>query len=841
MWKNEKRLFWYFILPNSTLMNLSNHQNSLLIAIFLFQFSVSLFGQKTTVFGTVYDKETKDPIPYANISFKHSSVGAITDYKGYFHITTSYATDSLLASYLGYEMASKPIKKNQTQEVTFYLESSMLNIEEVVVTPGENPAFELLRNINDHKKQNNPERYQSYQYKAYNKLRLDLNNIDENFTSKKIWNQFQFVFDNIDSSEIFGKKYLPILITESVSNFYYQKRPKVEREVIEAYQMSGIKNASFAQFTGKMYQKLNIYEDFMTFIEPGFVSPIADFGRMYYKYHLEDSAMIDNNWCYKITFKPKRKRERTFYGYFWVADTSWAIKKMQLRVASDVNINFINDMMAVTEYQQVDDSLWFIKNEEILLDFNLGDESYGFFGRRNAAYTDIILDKPIPEDISDLKTDTYVDEEELEKDTTYWKQNRTLELKEDEANVYEMVDSVKNVPVFKTIYSIADMLFAYYYEIGKFEIGPYYTFYSKNPLEGHRFKIGARTSEKFSTTYRFGGYTAYGTLDEEFKYGGSFEYLMDKNPRQMLTLTYDHDVRLLGKSDNALLDDNILGTVLQRNPNYKLTPLDQYSVKYEHEWFQGLFNTIQFKHLVVFPTQFVPFVHTENGDTTFMSNITTSEVTLQTHFAHKEKYLSGKFDRISVGTKSPVFDLYLTYGIKGVLNSQYEYFKVSGSVMDNVEINPIGYIHYVANAGKIFGKVPYPLLELHKGNETYAGDRTAFNMMNYYEFASDIYLSVMAEHHLQGFFLKRIPLLNKMELREVYGTKFLWGDVRQNHASVMDFPDDLHNVKIPYQEAFVGIENIFKLFRIDATWRLTYLDNPGIEIFGIRAYLHLMF
>lgn len=310
----------------------------------------------------------------------------------------------------------------------------------------------------------------------------------------------------------------------------------------------------------------------------------------------------------------------------------------------------------------------------------------------------------------------------------------------------------------------------------------------------------------------------------------------------MLTFAYDHDVRLLGKSDNALLDDNILSTLLQRNPNYKLTPIDQYNFKYEREWFQGFYNVIQFKHLTIFPTPFVPFILSNDTDNPqVFNNITTAEVTLHTHYAYKEKYLQGKFDRISVGTKSPVFDLALTYGINGLLGSNHDYFKVNASIRDNIEINPIGYTHYVTSAGRIFGEVPYPLLELHKGNETYAGDRTAFNMMNYYEFASDIYLSVMAEHHFQGFFLKRIPLLNKMELREVVGTKFLWGDVRQNHASVMDFPNDLHNVKIPYQEASLGIENIFKLFRIDAIWRLSYLDNPDIEIFGIRAYLHLMF
>ncbi|MCG8702309.1 MAG: DUF5686 and carboxypeptidase regulatory-like domain-containing protein, partial [Bacteroidales bacterium] len=481
------------------------------LIVFLCTFS---FGQRTVVSGTVLDKESGEPIPYANIAFKHSSVGTITDFKGYFYIDTKLATDTLLASYVGYKPNYVSIKVNSTQKVEINLSSNVHALDEIVVTPGENPAFIYLDKIKERKKFNNPDRFSSMSYKTYNKLRLDLNNINDELTQRRVLRKFQFVFENMDSSEVFGKTYLPVLITESVSNFYYQKKPKVEREVIEAYKMSGIENTSFAQFTGKMYQKLNIYDDFMTYIEPGFVSPIADFGKLYYKYYLEDSAYFDDSWCYKISFKPKRKRERVFYGYFWVADTSWALKKVQLRVASDVNINFVNDMMAITEFQKVNDSLWFIKNEEILIDFNLGEETYGFFGRKYASYSDIKVNTDLPKEISEIKTDTYILEEKLKRDDGYWEENRTLKLSEDDANVYDMVDSVKKIPLFNTVFTFADMIYSYYLDAGPLEIGPYYTFYSHNPIEGHRLKFGARTSSEFSETYRFGGHLAYGTYDK---------------------------------------------------------------------------------------------------------------------------------------------------------------------------------------------------------------------------------------------------------------------------------------------------------------------------------------
>ncbi|MCG8702410.1 MAG: DUF5686 family protein, partial [Bacteroidales bacterium] len=332
------------------------------------------------------------------------------------------------------------------------------------------------------------------------------------------------------------------------------------------------------------------------------------------------------------------------------------------------------------------------------------------------------------------------------------------------------------------------------------------------------------------------------TYDKKFKYGMSIEYLLGKNPRKRVGFFYNHDMKQLGKYDNALRDDSFLSTLLQRSPNYKLTMVDEYKLEYEHEWFQGMSNQLDVKYQKMYSTDYVPLIKSVNtSESDDFNSLVSTEITLKTHFAHKEKFLLGKFDRTSVGTKSPVFDLWLTYGIPGVIGSEYEYFKVKASMMDNIEINPFGYTHMVLTAGKVFGKLPYPLLELHQGNETYAGYRHAFNMMNYYEFVSDEYVSVVAEHHFQGFFLKRIPLINFLELREVVGAKILLGRTTYHHQDIMDFPDGLQSLTKPYSEASVGVENILKFFRIDAVWRLSYLDNSNVDKFGLRLSMQLTF
>lgn len=814
------------------------------LTVFLLVFCsiTGIFAQKTIVKGKVIDSSTGEALPFVNIAYLHSTIGTISDNDGNFYLETMHPTDSLVASSLGYELERRHVVKGISQVFIFKLKQTSLSIDEVVVKPGVNPAFRILREINAHKKYNNPDKFSTYQYKSYNKLRLDVNNIDNKFKNQALFKHFKFAFNYMDTSQVFGKNYLPILISESATHFYYQKNPRMQKEVIDAFKMSGVDNKTFSQFSGKMYQQFNIYDNFMTLFEPGFVSPIADFGRLYYKYYLEDSASIDGSWCYKISFKPKRKMERTFYGYFWVADTSWAIKKIQLRVSPDVNINLLNDMIAVEEYSKINDTTWFLTKEDLLMDFYLTDKTFGFFGRKSSVYDSIVVDQPIPERIKKLNTDTYVNPKNLQRNNSYWAKERKEKLSPEDAKTYQMVDSIQKVPFYKTIYGITNMLWDYYYVVGPVELGPYYTLYSHNPIEGSRFRIGGRTSNNFSTKVMFGGHLAYGLKDQRLKYGLEGQYMFNVNPRRDAGISYYHDIRQLGKSNNAFLDDNIMTTLLQRRPNYKLTMVDQFNAYYEHEWFQGFSNTISIQHQLIYPTKYIPFTVTDAlGDSVQKNAVTSSEITLSTHFAWHEKFLLGKFERVSLGSVYPSVDFDITYGPKGILGSNYEYLKLKLNIYERVEVSPFGYFKYRITAGKIFGNLPYPLLELHPGNETYAYDPYAFNMMNYYEFVSDEYLVLSAEQHFDGFFLDHFPLLRRLGLRSVASGKMLIGSLRPENRSVMQFPEGLSYLTKPYFEGGLGVENIFKVLRIEATWRFSYRNNPGVQTFGLRATLQFNF
>jgi hypothetical protein len=801
-----------------------------------------LYSQKTIISGRVVDAVTNEPVSYTSVGFQHSPAGVISETDGSFYLVTTKPTDTLLVSNVGYEMLRIPVTRGKVQEFTVKLMPKTVALEAVIVSPGENPAHILLRHIKEHKDQNNPARLQSYQYKAYTRLRLDLNNIGENIKDQRFLKDFSFVFDYMDSSEVFNKNYLPLLLSETVSKVYYSKNPPVNREVIEASKISGINNKTFSQYTGRMYLQMNIYDNFVNFFDPSFVSPIADFGRMYYKYYIEDSATIDEHWCHKISFNPKRKQDRTFHGFFWVADTSFAIKKIQLRISSDVNLNLLKDMIATFEYKQVNDTTWFLSSEEMVIDFNVIEKSYGFFGHKSVVFDSIMIDGIIPEPVRKMTTNTYMQEDKIDKDESFWESNRKSGMSNEDRKVFEMVDSVKEVPAYKFIYGLAEMLAGYYIVKGPVEIGPYYTMISGNPIEGLRLRLGGRTSNDFSTKLQLGGYAAYGFRDEKFKYGANIMYMFSTNPRRDAGFAYFHDIRQLGKSENAFLDDNYMTSVLRRNPNYKLTLVDNFSLFYENEWMQGFSNSLKFSHQTIYSTPYIPFEFIETpGDTVTNSTLTSAEFTFSTHFAYREKFLLGKFERKSLGSDYPILDVDLTYGPKGFLGSSWEYYRITLKISDRLETNPLGFLKLKLTAGKIFRTLPYPLLKLHEGNETYVYDPQSLNMMNYYEFVSDEYVRLFAEHHFQGFFLNRVPLIRELHWREVVNCNLLFGHLSDKNKSLMRFPEGLAGLDQPYFEAGVGIENIFRLFRVEAMWRLSHLDHPQISRFGIRINAQLSF
>ncbi|MFC2138051.1 DUF5686 family protein [Bacteroidota bacterium] len=800
---------------------------------------INVLSQSVKVRGIVYDKETNDRVSFASIALNDNKNGTISDINGEFYIERKTLADSLYVSFVGYKTAYIPIKQGSFNEIDIYLETANIEIDEVTITPGENPAHAILRNIRKNKEKNRPDNLETYKCEVYNKMELDVNNLDLKFRNRKALNQFQFVFDNIDTSALTGKSYLPMFITETVSDYYFQA-PNTQREVIKASKIAGIEEPSLSQFTGIVFQKVDIYENFMEIIAEGFVSPIADFGLLYYKYYLIDSIIDGNRTIYNITYEPKRKSEKTFSGFFMVDKESYAITSIKMKLNEGVNINYVNDFAIQLDFTRIYDSIWFLSKEYYEVEFNVRDKGKGFVGKKTTFYSKVIIEEPFPAEIKKMYTKTKVKHDAAEKTIDYWQLARPAKLSPKELKIYSTIDSMKKVPVFKAAVNWVNMFTSYHYDFGWFEYGPYYKTMSYNEIEGYRIRLGGRTSSEFSKKHRFNGHLAYGFMDERVKFGFGYINYIKRYPWTNAGFTITHDIKQLGQSINAFTEDNIMTSFLRRNPNYKLTMVNKYEAFFEKEWFEGLSNKIIFRNQEVFPTQYIPFNKiNENNELIKQENVVSSEITLNTRFALHEQFVYATFERINITTNLPIINFDFSIGIPNLFNSQYKYYKTVLSVKDKLEISPFGYFRFLVEGGKIFGELPYTLLELHQGNETYAYDIYAYNRMNYYEFVSDEYVKLLTEQHFMGFFFNKFPLINKLKLREVLYGQALFGRLNQNHENAMLFPEGLSSLSGPYIEAGIGIENILKLIRVDAVWRLTHTDKPQNVILMLSLRIEL--
>jgi hypothetical protein len=813
---------------------------------------VNMAVAQTKVTGIVYDAETKEPLPFVGIVFKGSKISATTDFEGRYTIAATVPVDSLVFSYVGYITLKKAVKKNVTQTITVELKPDQKLLDEVVILPGENPAHIILRKVIKNKPKNDKEQYDSYQYEVYNKIEFDLNDIPPNVKDKKVMKPLKWVFDNIDSSNVKEKPYLPLIISEAISDFYFKRNPKNKKEVIKGTKISGVEDKSFSKFMGEMYLAVNIYDNNLIVFEKYFASPISDNGLFYYKYYLIDSMYVGNNWCYQIQFKPKRKQELLFEGNMWIADTSFALKQIEMKIAGDANINYVRAFNVMQEFTPVD-SFWMLKKEKLVVDFKLQKNQAGFYGRKTTSYKDFKINKPMPDEFYSRTDNLIVNEDALNKDNTFWEENRHDTLSKNENQIYQMVDSIQKMPLYKTWQDIIVLFYSGYKVWGYWEFGPYYNLVSMNQFEGVRLRVGGRTSNKFSRWCEINGFVAYGTKDERFKYKAQFKTFITKKPRQILYLDYKNDYELLGQSQYSLTTDNILSSLFRRNPLNALYDVAQYRFGYEFEPFNGWNNQVYFINRIISPIDTVFTYAKSSSESATKPNIKTTEIKFISRFAWGEKYIEGTFSRQSTGTRNPVVQLEYTPGLKGVFNSDYTYHKLYINVDDRIRINPIGYINYVLEAGKIWGKVPFPLMFLHPGNETYVYDWAAYNLMNFYEFGSDQFVAASIFHHFDGFFLNKIPLMRKLKWREVFTAKCLIGTTSEANRNELSFPNGLSSFKKgPYYEMGAGIENIFRIFRMDLFWRLSYIDQEykynyklltgkKVPLWGLRGSIQVIF
>ncbi|MDX2172284.1 MAG: DUF5686 family protein [Bacteroidota bacterium] len=809
-----------------------------LIFIFFISCALSSIAQ-FTIRGKVFESENKEAMPFVPVSIKGTNYVAQTDFDGNYVIKCNKLGDSVVAIFVGYNRLARPINKSLTdQEINFPMTNEGgTKLEEVVIKAGENPAHRIIRNTVKNKEKTNKTNLKAYEYEAYNKLEFDLNRIPKEMRNKKVFKPIAFVFDNVDSTNSAEKPSLPFFIVENLSQFYFKSNPTRKKEVVIASKITGIENSSISQVLGDMYQNINIYDNNLLIFSKQLPSPLSENGLFYYKYYLEDSAFENNQYIYHIRFKPKRVQELSFTGNLWIADTTWGVKRLEMSLPKDANLNFINGANIIQEFTYTD-STWMLAKDRLVIDFAPTKKAIGFYGRKTTSYKKIKLNQPKDDKFYEFSDKIVVEDDAIKKSDEFWAQNRHDSLTEREKKVFKMIDTIQSLPVYKTWVDVFTVLVVGYKAFNNFEIGPYSNLVSYNKVEGLRLRFGGRTTDAFSKWYELNGYVAYGLLDEKWKYALGFKTFITKKPtRQLLGMNYRSDYEILGQSTNGFSQDNVLASFFRTSPLTNLTRVDNVQAYYSKEWFPGLMSVATLVGRRFTPLGTNQYLETKrDGTIGEKEDVTNTEARLNVRFAWKEKYVGEGFKRLSIGSRYPVFQVNYAKSLQNAFKGEYDYQKLVVNVSDRIRITPIlGYTDYILEGGKIWGQVPYVLMELHGGNQTYLYDYMAFNMMRYYEFTSDQFVSAAVFHHFEGLFLNKVPLLRKLKWREVVTCKAVWGSVNAKNRTALIFPSSLSDLsKGPYVEASAGVENIFKLFRVDVFYRATYQFADPAQNIGLR-------
>ncbi len=792
----------------------------------IFGFSaLTLQAQKKFISATVKDEHSSEPVPFASVQFKNTSVGGSTDSSGMLSLHfDSWPTDTLVITCVGYQPY---IVVLDLQKDSVFLSISMQRgtfNEGVQVRAKVNKGLLLWRKIVEHKPQNNRYRFNNFSYELYNKLEVDVKNLNfKKIARLKLFRPVEGVIINsVDSAE--GIKYLPTYLTEALSDYYYQRDPKKRREIIKAANTNGVRNESILKFLGGMDQVVNVYNNFMAVFDKQFVSPISDNGDQAYNYTVIDTQQMGGSRFYHLVFTPKRKGTNTFEGDCWVHAGTFAIQKMNLRLGKEANINFLETLSMIQEYKMINDSTWFIAKDKFVADVSIfGKKKLGVIGRKTTTYRNIIVD-----DTSvtiELSKNKKLEEiiplpDANKKDRLFWQSARHEELNKTESGIIQMIDSLTSAQVFKKFTNTMYLIGAGYKNIGNYEIGPWYNWVTSNGWEGLRLRFDLGTNKYFNKKLWLHSYLAYGFGDKKLKGMAEFYYLPKKTyPRTSIAGSYTNDIDYGQNYYGEVTSDNIFAlAVRKKNIPVKTIKSAQARLSFFKDVTPWMSNRITFTHTSSLPLR--NLLPIDSFKTNGKGNpLTSFEVTFKIRFAYLEKFLDGSFFRISTGSPAPIGEINLIKGFSGVAHSSYDYIKLNASVSDYNKIPPLGNLSWFVYAGKTFGTLPYTLLDIAPGNELYYYNKYAFNMMNRYEFIHDQYAGVNIEHNVGNGLFRFFP---KLKFRQFWTAKVLWGSLSDANKA-LNLRDGTTFQTLngkTYLEVGTGIDNIFRLFRIDFIWRL---------------------
>lgn len=816
-------------------------------------------AQSTKIKGKVIN-DNNEPMPFVNIKFDNSNIGTVTDFDGKYFLETKWATDKLSASFLGYTSSTKVVEHNKSQTINFTLKSSSIKLASVDIVERKkvkyknkgNPAVDLARMIIKNKNLNQKNTLDFYEYNKYEKVEFDLNNFSEKIADKKIMKNFQFIFDDyVDTSEVNGKPFIPFFIRENLSKVFYRKSPEAKKEYLYGTKMSGNLNRmdsdGIGHFMQKLYSEIDVYQNQIELFGNQFPSPINDLGPSIYKYFIIDTLEIEGISCINLGFSPRSKSDFAFSGsLFVVNDSTYAVRKLEMGVNKNINLNFVNDLKIEQSFTKVNNT-WMQSGNHIFIDYSFSEKQTGIVGKKSTFYKDFKINKEAEDSIYSIKGNIIKSTQET--DANFWKQNRHEQLDENEEGIYVMIDSIQKTRTFKILNEASSILTSGWINGDWYELGTVATFISWNKIEGLKLRMGGRTTTAFNPKYQISGHIAMGLGDLRIKYLSGFMYSFNDNflsfPQHRMYASISRATLFPGQYSQSLDNDNFLHS-FNSNASDKMILKHNVHLNYLKEYQSGFSFSLSFENNRLKPLGALSFI---DGFGTYDKHINTDELSIKLRYAPKQQFYQTKNLRRIIKNRYPIISINHTQGFSGFLNGEYDFSKSSIELSKRSYIPLLGYSDIEIEVGKFWGKAPFPILHIPIANQSLGYQFKSFNLMNYMEFINDEYFTVQWNHFFKGAIFNKLPLIKKLKVREVVGLKVLMGRLSDKnnpnlHPELLQFPENKYGIKTthllnstPYIEVSAGVTNVFKFIRIDLIKRLNYLEEK-YEIdstFGVRG------
>lgn len=838
-----------------------------MIVLFALFSNVAIYAQNTTAQGIVRDSATNEPIEFATVRFDGTNVGKLSDEDGKFSISNSKGNNVVIVSLMGYESRRITVPKQQTTKLDIKLKSEGVQLNEVVIRPGkekyskkDNPAVELIKKVIANKNDYLITNQDYYMNDEYDRLLFAIN---EYKADKGVLKGLKFISKYADTSQIDGKTILPISVRETLSNVYYRKDPKGTRRVVVAHQLEGLdeqmNTESMETVLAELFKDVNITDNNINMLFQDFVSPLSSVASVsFYKWYIIDTVTIDQKRYVNLGFVPFNTRDIGFIGNLYVQpEAPYAVKRVSFRVPSNINVNYVENMLITQEFEEKSPNLWVPLRFTAAMDLSL----YGaakFYVEKEKTFENFIFNLPVDAAFATSSPVIYLSDYKKH-DKKYWDSRRPTEVNKD-YRLSEMMEEFRKNKLFDITLKTIDILTSQYIplngdeEKNKLDLGTTLTFYSFNHLEGNRFRLTASTTKNLHPHFFMYGYLAYGTKDGKWKYYGEAtwafnnkKYHKDEYPKHNLSIAHKYDVNPLGQRFLQAERDNILLSFNARRYN-NMTYDRMTEINYIHEYHGGFSYNIYGKtHNEEAAGELKFQRRDENDNLVDMGNLKTTELGLDLRYAHGEKFFQQKRRRQALPSKGYTIAYSHIMGLKNVFGGQFKYNKSSLSFDKELWVAPYGKIGITLKGEKIWGSVPFPLLLSGNANSSMTIQRGSFYMLSPLEFLNDSQFTWDIDYRMGGWILNRIPVIKSLKLREVAGFRGFFGHLtRDNNPTynkdLLVFPDDVYSMnKTPYMEYSVGIENIFQLFRIDYVRRISYLDNPGVEKSGFRFSFEFTF